>query len=193
LPIWTGDGGLAIRLGRFAVDGINEESIVTELLGVLRKDERDLIRETEPERMVGLSEDNLLALHKRIRRARNKHVNNYRRQATEGVKKHGGRGKSRPKNKHAAQKAEVFEDALARVSVLLAELAGQAAEELKQARLAAAATPAGSAGPASAQSTESAAVGDGLARIHQKTTGDLKRDASSKAAGARRQAKRDAR
>ena len=143
--------------------------------------------------MAALTEDAVLALHKRIRRARNKYVTNYRRQGSVGVKKHGGRGKSRPKNMHAAQKAEVFEDALARVSTQLAELAGQAAERLKQARLAAAANPAGSTGPASAGSTESTAGGDGLARAHEKTTGELKRDASSKAAGARRQAKRDAR
>lgn len=165
---------------------------MNELLGVLRDDERDLIRETEPQRMEALTEDDLLALHKRIRRARNKHVNNYRRQATEGVKRHRGRGKSRPKNKHAAQKAEVFEDALARASVLLAELARQAAEELKQARLAAA-NPAGGTGPASVQSAEYTSVGDGHAPAHLKTTGDLKRDASSKAKGAKRQAKKDAR
>lgn len=131
---------------------------MNELLGILRDDERDLIRETEAERIATLTEDDVLALHRRIRRARNKHVTNYRRQATAGVKKHGGRGKSRPKNKHAAQKAEVFEDALARVSIRLAELAGQAAERLKEARLAAAASPAGSTGPDSAQSAESTVV-----------------------------------
>jgi hypothetical protein len=179
-------------LGKSGINEINEEPIVNELLGVLREDQRDLIRETEPERMAALTEDAVLALHKRIRRARNKYVTNYRRQGSVGVKKHGGRGKSRPKNTNAAQKAEVFEDALARVSALLAERAGRAAEELKQARLAAAANPAGSSGPASVEPTESAAGSDGLARAHQKTTGDLKRDASSRAAGGRRQAKRDA-
>jgi hypothetical protein len=163
-----------------------------QLHGVLRSSEVDLIRETEPHRMALLSEDELLALHKRIRRARNKHVSNYRRQGSVGVKKHGGRGKSRPKNKDAAEKAEVFEEALAGVSSRLAEVAHRAARDIKAARLATANPPGGS-GPASSPSHGEAGVGEGASRTHRQTEGGRKRDASSRAMGAKRQAKRDAR
>ena len=43
-------------------------------LWVLKDKERDLIRELEPDRISQLDEDGLLALHKRVRRARNKHT-----------------------------------------------------------------------------------------------------------------------
>ncbi|GEL97841.1 hypothetical protein [Cellulomonas terrae] len=160
-----------------------------DLLGALNGQERDLVRETEPARMKELDEDQLIRLHSRIRRARKKHQKNYRRQASAGVEEHGGRGISRPKNTQAAQKAEVFEDALSRVSGLLQTRAAEAAEVLKQERLAAAranrSTGPGSAGPAAA------GVGPGEVRSHSQTTGGTKRDASSQAQGARRQAKSD--
>ncbi|GEL94044.1 hypothetical protein [Cellulomonas composti] len=164
---------------------------MNERLGILKSDERDLLRETEPARMELLDEDDLIALHTRVRRARKKYQKNYRRQGAEGVQEHGGRGVSRPKNTRAAQKAEIFEDALADVSDRLAVLARAAAEELKQERLAAA-QAARSAGPDSVgRSAESS--GAGVAREHRQTTGGAKRNASSQAAGARRQAARDGR
>lgn len=160
-----------------------------DLLGALNGQERDLLRETEPARMDELDEDQLIRLHSRIRRARKKHQKNYRRQASAGVEEHGGRGISRPKNTQAAQKAEVFEDALARVSGLLQKRAAEAAEALKQERLAAARANR-STGPGS-DGAAAAAVGPGEARSHSQTTGGTKRDASSQAQGARRQAKSD--
>jgi hypothetical protein len=51
------------------------------LLGTLRDDELDLLRETEPDRMQRLDEDALLDLHTRVRRARTKYVKLYRREA----------------------------------------------------------------------------------------------------------------
>lgn len=117
---------------------------------------------------------------------------NYRRKASAGVNKHGGRGKARPKNAHRAQKAEVFEVALARVSARLEKLARQAAEELKQVRLAAA-SPARPTGPVGTKPRPPKESGNGVPRAHQKTSGGIKKDASTKATGARRQAKRDAR
>jgi hypothetical protein len=160
-----------------------------DLLSALNGQERDLLRETEPARMAELDEDQLIRLHSRIRRARKKTQKNYRRQASAGVEEHGGRGVSRPKNTQAAQKAEVFEDALARVSGLLQALAAEAAEALKQERLAAARANR-STGPGS-DSPAAAGVGPGEARSHSQTTGGAKRDASSQAQGARRQAKSD--
>ena len=66
-------------------------------LWVLKDSERDLVRELEPERLDALDEDGLLALHKRVRRARNKHVTNYRRRANKSVAEAGGRGAAAPK------------------------------------------------------------------------------------------------
>ena len=160
-----------------------------DLLGALNGQERDLLRETEPARMDELDEDQLIRLHSRIRRARKKHQKNYRRQASAGVEEHGGRGVSRPKNTQAAQKAEVFEDALARVSGLLQRRAAEAAEALKQERLSAARANR-STGPGT-DSPSGGGVGPGEARSHTQTTGGAKRDASSQAQGAARQAKSD--
>ena len=58
----------------------------------LTEAELALLRETERDRLAGLDEDALAELHDRIRRARTKYVNVYRRTgaATVGVK--GGRG-----------------------------------------------------------------------------------------------------
>ena len=109
------------------------------LIGTLRDDELDLLRATEPDRMAALDEDDLLDLHSRVRRARTKYVKLYRRQASTQVKKSGGRGKGRPKNRRNADKAEAFEDALARVSRRVTIVARKAAKKLKNERLAAAA------------------------------------------------------
>lgn len=106
--------------------------------------------------------------------------------------KHGGRGKSRPKNTRAAQRAEVFEDVLARVSARLEVLARQSAQALKEERLAAAQANR-STGPDSGSSGEPDGAGAGRARTHSKTTGGKKRHASFQAAGAKRQATRDSR
>jgi len=165
---------------------------VRALISSLPTKDQDLLREVEPERMDPLDEDELLGLHKRIRRARNKHVKNYRRQAADAVAEHGGRGIAFPKNTRARDRAEAYEDALARGSARLEVLARQASEALKAERLAAAragkgAGPGGGADPV-AESSE------GVVRsVPKKTTGGIKRDASTKAAGARRQAKRDSR
>lgn len=154
--------------------------------------EQRLVAETSREAMAALDEEELLALHSRIRRARSKYVSIYRRNARGAVVKRGGRGFSYPKNQRDRDKAEVFEAALASVSKEVGVHAARAAAELKAARLAAARS--GSSGPKSpvprAASPKRAAS---RARGAKKTTGGLKKDASSRAAGARRQAKRDSR
>lgn len=164
------------------------------LANSLGKAEQDLLRETELERLAGLDEDDLVALHKRIRRARNKYVGIYRRAGSGKVAKKGGRGLAKKKNARNAGRAEVFEDALARVSARLAEVAAAAAEQLKAARLAAA-NPAGT-WPGSDQAPQTGADEAATAQVTDRTPkgpGREKRDASSRAQGARRQAKRDAR
>ena len=161
------------------------------LLGTLNEDELALVREAEPVALTALDEDALLDLHKRVRRARNKYTKQYRRQAAAGVAKHGGRGKSRPKNRRAAEKAEVFETVLSVVSKQVDVVARRTAAALKKERLAAARANR-STGPGTGAGSAPPATPAGRATGATKTTGGLKRDASSAAQGARRQAKRDA-
>jgi hypothetical protein len=164
---------------------------VTAPLSSLREDELDLLRETEPERMAERDEDGLLDLHTRIRRARTKYVKLYRRQAGDRVAELGGRGFARPKNRRNADKAEVFEEALARVSKRVDVVARRAAAELKAERLAAA--KATSAGPRADGRRVARPEAESRVPARARTAGGVKRDASSRAQGARRQAARDAR
>ncbi|QQQ79428.1 hypothetical protein IOD16_14080 [Saccharothrix sp. 6-C] len=78
---------------------------MTVSLSSLRDDELDLLRETEPQRMAELHEDELLQLHTRVRRARTKYVKLYRRQAGTRVEDLGGRGFARPKNRRNFDKS----------------------------------------------------------------------------------------
>jgi hypothetical protein len=167
------------------------------LLNSLTDAERMLAAETERDVLKGLDEDELLELHQRIRRVRTKYVKNYRRGASAAVVPAGGRGKSYPRNQRDRDKAELFESALARVSREVATAAGRAstrlrAERIEAARAAKSAVPAKAAAPAR-PATERAKPATGPKARATKTTGGLKKDASSRAAGARRQAKRDAR
>ena len=113
--------------------------------------------------MAGLDEDAVAALHDRIRRARNKYTGQYRRGAAQRVSKTGGRGKAFVKNQRARDKAEVFEDALARVSRRLSVLAKQSAADLKAERLAAAAAAKAGQKPAAGKPSATAPKGGGPA------------------------------
>jgi len=103
---------------------------------VLNEAETLLIEETSREALAALDEDAAIELETRIRRARGKYVSQYRRGASARVAEHGGRGRARPENARAAQKAEAFERALSRVSRRVAALAAQSAAELRAERLA---------------------------------------------------------
>jgi len=177
------------------------------LLAVLNDAERLLVAETGRAELAALDEDAAIELEARIRRARNKYVGQYRRAASAAVAEHGGRGKARPENTRAAMKAEAFEEALSLVSRRVAALARQSAAELRAERLAAAraakqsrAPGARSAAPPAAQSAAPPAARKGPA-VTGEPAGDralrspatAKRRASTRAAGARRQAKRDSR
>lgn len=160
------------------------------VLNSMTSAEQRLVSETSRDALAALDEDELLDLLVRIRRARGKYVTQYRRNAAGAVVKRGGRGFSYPKNQRDRDKAEVFETALAAVSKAVGVHAARAAAELKKTRLEAA-KPTGS-GPrrsTAAQATTTAS----RPRTAKKTTGGVKKDASSRAAGARRQAKKDAR
>lgn len=167
--------------------------MTVEIPRFLTDTQADLVRETEPKRMERLDEDDLLELHTRVRRARSKYVKLYRQTGASRVGLKGARGHARPGNAANAAKAEVFELALARVSARIDVVARAAAEQLKAERLSAAAAS-GSTGPGSqSPGARSSASGASTRRRATKTTGGIKRDASSRAKGAARQAKKDSR
>ncbi|MHA7196099.1 hypothetical protein ACX800_20270 [Paenarthrobacter nitroguajacolicus] len=145
----------------------------------------------EPARLELLDEEGLLQLHKRVRKARNKHTTNYRRKAADEVLEAGGRGAAANKSDKARARALVFEEALSIVSTELARVAHEAAEELKDERLERAGADK-STGPKSSGTGTKSTTTSGRTRSHQKTTGGVKRDASSRSQGAQRQAKKDA-
>lgn len=163
------------------------------ILNSLTEAELMIARSAEPRAMADLDEEGLLALHDRIRRARNKYLGQYRRQAAASVSDVGGRGKAYAENQRARDKVEVFETALARVSAALAKAARRAAAELKAERLAAvrsaAEVPAVARVPVPAEVVDTSAE----PRPPRKSTGRLKRDASDLALGRRHQARRDSR
>ena len=169
------------------------------LLAVLNDAERLLVAETGRAELAALDEDAAIELETRVRRARNKYVSQYRRTATAAVAEHGGRGKARPENRRAAMKAEAFEEALSRVSRRVAALARQAAAELRAERLAAARTARQGRGPDAGAAVP--AAGWAGPTVTGEPTGDRalrspasqKRRATTRAAGARQQAKRDSR
>lgn len=180
---------------------------------LLSKDEQSLVRATQPARLKKLSEEKLLALHTRVRRARNKYSKNYRRQGAAQVKADRSRGIAGKKNLRTAQKAEVFETALGRVSDALAAASHQSAAAIKKERLAAAdkakkaaarkAATRKRAAAAKKRAAAAKAAGKKKATAGKGTKGRGKADlkspvakknrASSKASGQRRQAKRDKR
>lgn len=176
---------------------------------LLTKGERELISETTRSRLAKLDTDELLELHTRVRRARNKYLTLHRRQASEQVEIDGSRSVAAQKNQRTSTKAEVFEDALAAVSAQLATASKKSAARIRKDRLAAArpakkgaakgakkgaganrAARRGSASEDSSRTNDSSKrKGDRAA----KSPASKKSTASSRAAGARRQAKKDAR
>ena len=163
------------------------------MLAVLNESERLLVLETEKAELAKLDEDGLVALHDRIRRARNKYTGQYRRGGASKVSAKGGRGKASQQNSTARAKAEAFEVALASVSTALAAAARRTAAELKAERIAAArgeGTPAVAKAPAKGRR---AAVTPATKRTRNDSSAVAKKNASTLATGARRQAKRDSR
>lgn len=165
------------------------------MLAVLNESERLLVLETDKAELAKLDEDGLIALHDRIRRARNKYTGQYRRGGAAKVGAKGGRGKASQQNQTARAKAEAFEDALARVSAALAAAARRSAAELKAERLEAARST--SAAPAAKAPARSGRAASKATTTTKRTRSDAsavsKKNASTLAAGARRQAKRDSR
>lgn len=169
------------------------------LLAVLNDAERLLVAQTGRAELAALDEDAAIELEAGIRRARNKYVGQYRRAASAAVAEHGGRGKARPENTRAAMKAEAFEEALSLVSRRVAVLARQSAAELRAERLAAARAVRQGQGPDEREAAPAAGrrgpavTGEPTGDRALRSPGTAKRRASTRATGARRQAKRDSR
>jgi hypothetical protein len=167
------------------------------LLNSLTEAERQLVVEAERDALKQLDEDKLLDLHQRIRRTRTKYVKNYRRGASAAVADVGGRGLSYARNQRDRDKAELFESVLATVSREVAAAARRASMELRAERIAAgrSARPALAAAkrPAAKRPASKPAPATGPRPRTAKTTGGLKKDASTRALGNRRQAGRDSR
>jgi hypothetical protein len=167
------------------------------LLAVLNNAERLLVAQTERAELAALDQDAAIELEARIRRARNKYVGQYRRGASARVAEHGARGQAAPENQLAALKAEVFEEALARVSRRVAALARQSAAALRAERLAAARAARSGRGPGAHEAAPAvgrpavSAAGAGDRARHSPVS--KKQRASTRAAGARQQAGRDSR
>ncbi|GAA1896821.1 hypothetical protein [Asanoa iriomotensis] len=163
------------------------------LVGSLTEVEQALVRETAGDELALLDEDELVALHTRVRRARDKYVTNYRRQSASRVRDTGGRGKAYPKGNRDRDKAEVFEEALARVSRRLAGAARAAARALKAERIAEAraATFTPPASPQRPRRGGAAAGGDQVVDRAPRTPDRLKRHATARAATKRVQSRKD--
>jgi hypothetical protein len=162
-----------------------------QLRSMLNETEQALLRAVEPRDLKRLDEDELTELHDRVRRARNKYSKLYRRRASERVTSDRSRSRASAANAKAARKAEGFEDALAKVSERLAQVAAAAAEELKAERLAAARRT-----PATSAATPVAKKATGGATSSKRTTrtpASEKKRASTKASNKRQQAARDRR
>jgi hypothetical protein len=164
--------------------------MVKATFSVLSEADKKLVLEAEPKKLKALDEDQLLDLHTRVRRARTRHTKNYRREAGAQVGTDRARGLASKKSRRNAARAEVLEETLARVSRRLAAAARASADALKAERLEQA-----RAGAPKAKSTGSATPtkGAGRATRAQVSPATKKKRASTKAAGKRRQAKRDSR
>ncbi len=170
-------------------------------LALFSDGEQTLLVATEPARLALMSEDELGDALLLVRRARNKYTKLHRRQGGATVAEVGRRAATQSQNLRTLRKAEIFEDALARVSRAYANAAKAAAAQLKSERLAlAAAATAAPKAPArtAPKSTAKASAAKGRTAagrgvVPAAATKSPSRRGSSAAQGAKRQAKRDSR
>ena len=145
--------------------------------------EQTLLVSTEPQRLAGLSEDELADLLGPMRRLRNKYSDLYRKQSGASIKAAGKRSAAETSNVRTLRKSEVAEDAVARVAHHLSRAARRSANDLKAERLAAArkAAPVGEAAtpasgkPSAASSAKSSKPKVSRARVGS-TTASTKRN-----------------
>lgn len=163
--------------------------------------ERDLLLRSRKKTLADLDEDALLDLHAAIRRRRTKYVNLHRRQSSAVVAEAGAREQAAEKNVRAATQAELFEEALARVSRRLGKVSRRNAEALRDERIAAARgepvdapDSGGQDARQHARRTRSRRAARSKRRAaHLDAPVRSKKNASTRASGKRRQAKKDSR
>ena len=172
----------------------------TELTTLFSAKEQTLLVATEPDRLAGQTEDQLGELLLLVRRARNKYSGLHRRQASATVSAVGRRAATQSQNLRTLRKAEIFEDALARVARAYSTAARAAASELKSERLALAKSATVTPKPAKAAAPKSTTRAGKTAGTTAAKRGvvpagasSAARRASSKSQGAKRQATRDSR
>ncbi len=167
---------------------------------VLGKADAKLVRKTEADALRSLDEDALIELHKRVRRARNKYSKLYRRRAGAQVGKDRSRSAASKAHRRTSAKAEVFEDALARVSRRLAKVAHARADQLREERLGAARAvrrahggPTASGGKGKAKASGGGRAERRRAKTKRRTPSRKRTAASSRAATRRHEARRASR
>jgi len=158
--------------------------------------EQTLLVSTEPARLAELSEDELADLVTVVRRARNKYRDLDVRQSRQAIQQAGRRSVSATSNSRTLRKAEIFEDALSRVSRYLSKAARVRANELKDARIAAArgerkaATSAQEAGKGKVAKPSEQKTASKRGRSSQPTVSGARKGATSQR-GKKSQAKKD--
>lgn len=166
---------------------------------MLSDSEQALLRETNKTALAKLDEDALIDLHTRVRRARTKYVKLHRRRGASQVRKDRSRTRADASVSRTAVKAEAFEEALGRVSGRLASVAADAAEALKNERLAAAAKVKSTGKSSAAKSSKGSGgsrakkpASSAAKRSRTRRPIDEKRNASARSSKKRAQARRDA-
>ena len=163
------------------------------LMAMMNDSEQELVRDVYDGELRSLDEDDLLDLHTRVRRARNKYSKLYRRQAAAKVTSDQSRGTASAANQRTARKAEVFEDALAKVSNQLARVARAQADELKKERLDAARAAKSPSSPSRPRTRAKSPKKLPAANKKQRTGASKRTSAQARAATRQTQAKRASR
>lgn len=151
--------------------------------------EQELLVETRADDLDSRSEDELIDLLSRVRRARNKYSDLHRRQAVKSMKKSGRRAVTADANERTLKKAEIFDDAVSRVARYVSRAARANADEAKQQRIAAARDR-----PHQQPPKQSAATGRKSGATKGKTNRDVidpTRKGAVSARGKRSQARKD--
>ena len=106
-------------------------------LALFSAKEQKLLLETEAAKLEKLSEDQLVDLLGRVRRARNKYSDLHRRQGAKTVKQTGSRAATSKANQRTQKQGELFEDAVSRVARYVSREARAHANQIKAERIAA--------------------------------------------------------
>jgi hypothetical protein len=159
----------------------------------LTEKEQVLLAETQPERLRTMDEEALIALHTRVRRARDKFVQLHRREVAAQVDATRARGVASAVPRRSASKAEIFEGALARVSSSLARAARATAVRLRAERLGAARSASKRSTAARPKTPAPKKTTTARPRARKRPPIEARNAATKRAANARRQGRHDAR